>query len=538
MELTQEEWTTVLNSRKLRDIGKGRKGMDERERIREAMGDGLGRVRRPARTYRTPSRTIRRQEDVPAHDTGPGREGRMDVVLESPPSPKSLGGPQLQRNLSVSFGQDDVSMGGSLVEDLESDCGSELTPGAEGGVDTPTLSSLEKRGSGISWADQVEAEEAQGRGGSKRARSKEGALTGMNISRWAPAGVPRGPQSVVEQEVMDLIRELKERDRKREEELKGLRVQLQKLTTAVSELTAIVAGQALPAHNCGPADVGCGSKLPVLRQGDAVTLGNRGGQERASWAGIAAAAGGAYAPPGSRRLLEMKAENERLLREERRSKREVIIALAGSTRATDEEVQRVHEELDKETQSGGGSIIRSVRRGRNESGAQKLIVTALDASGAARLQQMGGTIDTALRGVGLEVEGVALVERWAGIVIYGVDRKWDGSMTELRKTLEVENGIKVMKEPRWLGVKANGDEPYDSLVVHISMESERAALISRGFVSIEGSRLGLRSVQDWGTTGTSVQGFQNATCVQVRMLDTITVVSAVTSDKDFVHTVK
>ena len=75
-------------------------------------------------------------------------------------------------------------------------------------------------------------------------------------------------------------------------------------------------------------------------------------------------------------------------------------------------------------------------------------------------------------------------ENWVGIVIPGMSvEMWEGNMELLREYIEVENGIKLMRMPRWLvnedrrksmGLKSVG------VVAHVAKESVRVKLVEEG----------------------------------------------------------
>ena len=89
----------------------------------------------------------------------------------------------------------------------------------------------------------------------------------------------------------------------------------------------------------------------------------------------------------------------------------------------------------------------------------------------------------------VEVMGGGVVEvkrneNWVGMVVLSMSvERWEGKMEEMRVMIEVENGIKLMRMPRWLvnedrrkslGLKVVG------VVVHEGRESERVKLVEEG----------------------------------------------------------
>ena len=75
-------------------------------------------------------------------------------------------------------------------------------------------------------------------------------------------------------------------------------------------------------------------------------------------------------------------------------------------------------------------------------------------------------------------------ENWVGLVVPGMSvEMWEGNMEMLKKYIEVENDIKLMRMPRWLvnedrrkgmGLKSVG------VVVHVAKESVRVKLVEEG----------------------------------------------------------
>jgi len=75
-------------------------------------------------------------------------------------------------------------------------------------------------------------------------------------------------------------------------------------------------------------------------------------------------------------------------------------------------------------------------------------------------------------------------ENWVGIVVPGMSvERWEGKMDEMKEMIEVENGIKLMRMPRWLvgedrrksmGLKVVG------VVAHVARESIRVKLVEEG----------------------------------------------------------
>ena len=75
-------------------------------------------------------------------------------------------------------------------------------------------------------------------------------------------------------------------------------------------------------------------------------------------------------------------------------------------------------------------------------------------------------------------------ENWVGLIVPGMSvEMWEGNMEMLREYIEVENGIKLMRMPRWLvnedrrksmGLKSVG------VIIHVARESLRVKLIEEG----------------------------------------------------------
>ena len=75
-------------------------------------------------------------------------------------------------------------------------------------------------------------------------------------------------------------------------------------------------------------------------------------------------------------------------------------------------------------------------------------------------------------------------ENWVGLVVPGISvEMWEGNMELLKEYMEEENGIKLMRLPRWLvnedrrksmGLKSVG------VVIHVAKESIRVKLVEEG----------------------------------------------------------
>ncbi|RPA94661.1 hypothetical protein L873DRAFT_1813910 [Choiromyces venosus 120613-1] len=78
------------------------------------------------------------------------------------------------------------------------------------------------------------------------------------------------------------------------------------------------------------------------------------------------------------------------------------------------------------------------------------------------------------------------LDQWVGIVVLGVELKvWDGKLKDLRRKVEVENNIKLMKDPVWLvhPVKARSMKlERVGVVCHVVKESLRQELLKGGIV--------------------------------------------------------
>jgi len=88
-----------------------------------------------------------------------------------------------------------------------------------------------------------------------------------------------------------------------------------------------------------------------------------------------------------------------------------------------------------------------------------------------------------------EVKGVKSVgglDNWAGMVIPAIEvNRWKGKMGELKKELEEEAGVKLMKDPVWL-LNENKMEEWRirevGVLVHVARESERVKFLKEGWL--------------------------------------------------------
>ena len=86
--------------------------------------------------------------------------------------------------------------------------------------------------------------------------------------------------------------------------------------------------------------------------------------------------------------------------------------------------------------------------------------------------------------VGKKVEGIRALDVWAGMVIPGVELGiWKGRMKELRKGLEEQVGMRLMRDPFWLV----GEEKAMSMglkfvgvVIYVAREGERVKWLENG----------------------------------------------------------
>ncbi|PUU74862.1 hypothetical protein B9Z19DRAFT_1132432 [Tuber borchii] len=101
---------------------------------------------------------------------------------------------------------------------------------------------------------------------------------------------------------------------------------------------------------------------------------------------------------------------------------------------------------------------------------------------AEKVEEMGKEIIGEALGGG--VVGVKRNENWVGMVVPGMEvEMWEGRMGELKEKIEEENGIKLMREPRWL---ANEDRRKSmklkrvGVIIHVARESIRVRLTEEG----------------------------------------------------------
>jgi len=88
-----------------------------------------------------------------------------------------------------------------------------------------------------------------------------------------------------------------------------------------------------------------------------------------------------------------------------------------------------------------------------------------------------------------EVKGVRSVgslDSWAGMVIPAIEvNRWKGKMGELKRELEKEAGLKLMKDPVWL-LSENRIEEWRmrevGVLVHVARESERVKYVEEGLL--------------------------------------------------------
>jgi len=98
-----------------------------------------------------------------------------------------------------------------------------------------------------------------------------------------------------------------------------------------------------------------------------------------------------------------------------------------------------------------------------------------------------------------KVEGVRRLDQWAGMVMAGMEvERWDGKMQELRKRVEVENGVKLMKMPVWLAgrerIRSMGLK-HVGVVIHVARESERMRMLEEG-MKWDGGKMRMRKFVD------------------------------------------
>jgi len=75
-------------------------------------------------------------------------------------------------------------------------------------------------------------------------------------------------------------------------------------------------------------------------------------------------------------------------------------------------------------------------------------------------------------------------ENWVGIVVPGMSvERWEGKMEEMKEMIEVENGIKLIRMPRWLA-KEDRRKALNlksvGVIAHMARESVRVKLVEEG----------------------------------------------------------
>lgn len=96
------------------------------------------------------------------------------------------------------------------------------------------------------------------------------------------------------------------------------------------------------------------------------------------------------------------------------------------------------------------------------------------------------------------------MESWVGLVVYGIERKWnrEGGMAELREWFEKGWKTKLMKEPKWLADPKDwrGHFPTAPVVIHVARIEDREKMCEGNalrYVDEEGYTVS-RSISKWG----------------------------------------
>jgi len=86
--------------------------------------------------------------------------------------------------------------------------------------------------------------------------------------------------------------------------------------------------------------------------------------------------------------------------------------------------------------------------------------------------------------VGRKVERVRALDVWAGMVIPGVEMNvWKGKMKELRKGLEEQVGMRLMRDPFWLVEEGRAGRmglKFVGVVIYVAREGERVRWLESG----------------------------------------------------------
>ena len=175
-----------------------------------------------------------------------------------------------------------------------------------------------------------------------------------------------------------------------------------------------------------------------------------------------------------------KMEEERMkwvedgIEREKRSGKVVEVVLDTQGERSGREWKR--EEVVKELGIAEGAMEKMVVKGNRVKMVMK------DNEVAERVQKVVEEKKEEVMGGG--IVGVLRNENWVGLVVPGMSvEMWEGRMGLLKEMIEVENDIKLMREPRWLanedrrktlGLKSVG------VVVHVVRESIRVKLVEEG----------------------------------------------------------
>ena len=177
---------------------------------------------------------------------------------------------------------------------------------------------------------------------------------------------------------------------------------------------------------------------------------------------------------GKRMDVERMKWVEDSVKREKRSGRVVEVVLDSQGERSGREWKK--EEVVKELGIVGGEMEKMIVVGNRVKMVMK------DNEVAEKVQEVVEKKKEEVMGGG--VVGVLRNENWVGIVVPGLNVDiWEGKMNMLKEMIEVENNIRLMREPRWLvnedrrkamGLKSVG------VVVHMAKESIRVKLVEEG----------------------------------------------------------
>ncbi|PUU76969.1 hypothetical protein B9Z19DRAFT_1128955 [Tuber borchii] len=172
--------------------------------------------------------------------------------------------------------------------------------------------------------------------------------------------------------------------------------------------------------------------------------------------------------------IEVKKWLDDSLERERRSGKVVEVVMDSQSGKSEEE-WKVDEVMDKL-----GVSKNAVDKMKVCGNRVKMVMK--DREVAEKIEELGKeVIGEAIGGGVVEVKRN---ENWVGMVVPGMEvDMWEGKMEELKKKIEEENGIKLMRVPRWL---ANEDRRRANrlkrvgVIIHVARESIRVKLSEEG----------------------------------------------------------